>query len=244
MTRIEKGSEVKEELQQMKGEVIKEISSTKKRHPFRNCTILIFIVIVGLLFAAVWAVASTGLVEVPVFSKFAFDKPEPERLVNPGVPIEKVLEEQVLSKLKTGSVNETISLTLTEESLTASLRSILESSADGLIDAGLSQVSISSDRGFTFFLPLSNSESGTALTLSVKANIKDGAVELIPEELKIGSLSVPDSFTALFLQSFVKDQLADANKILGSYVQIEEVEYKEGSVVVRGKVVAEVENKK
>jgi hypothetical protein len=242
MSRIEKGSEVKEELQQMKGEVIKEISSTKKRHPFRNCTFLFFILIIGLFSVVAWAVASTGFVEIPVFSKFAYEKPEPERLVTPGVSIEKVIEEQVLTKLKTGSKNETVSIALTEESLTASLRSILESSAGGLVDVSLSQVTISPDIGFTFFLPLESSESETALLISVKANIKDGAVELIPEVFKIGSLSIPNSFTALILQSLLKEQLADANKILGSYVQIEEVEYKEGSVVVSGKIVAEVTN--
>jgi len=244
MSRIEKGSDVKEELQQMKGEVIKEISSKKQRHPFRSCFAVFFILIVCLLGAGAWAVASSGIINVPVFSNFAYDKPEPERLVASGVPIEKVVEEQVVSKLATGSVNETISLTLNESSLTASLRSVLESSANGFIDSSFSQVTISPDRGLTFFLPLEKSKLGSALSISVKANIKDGKLELVPEELKVGSLSMPNSFTALFVQSFLKDQLADANKILGSYVEIQEIEYNEGSVIVRGTIAAEVEDKK
>jgi hypothetical protein len=240
MSRIEKGSDVKEELQQMKGEVIKEISSKKQRHSFRSCFVIFFILIICILVVAAWAVASTGVINVPVFSKFAYNKPEPERIVTPGVPLEKVIEEQVISKLATGSVNKPISLSLSESSLTASLRSVLESSADGFIDASFSQATISQDRGLTFFLPLEKSKSGSALSISVKANIKDGKLELVPEEFKIGSLHVPDSFIALFIQSFLKDQLADANKILGSYVEVQEIEYNDGSVIVSGKISAEV----
>ncbi|MBI2475264.1 hypothetical protein HYV69_02435 [Candidatus Uhrbacteria bacterium] len=240
MSRIEKGSDVREELQQMKGEVIKEIGSTKQRHPFRSCFAIFFILIVLFSTAIAWALASTGIVYIPVFTQFTYQKPEPGRLVSPGVPVEKVIEEQVLSKLAAGSVNEVISLSLSESSLTASLRDILENAADGFIDSSFSQVTISQDKGLTLFLPLENSKSGSAILFSIKANVKDGKIELVPEELKIGSLFIPDSLTNLFLRSIIQDRLANGNKMLESYVQIQDIEYKDGSVIVRGKIAAEI----
>ena len=237
MSRIEKGSDVKEELKQMKGEVIKEISSTKKRHPFRSCFAIFFILIVVLVTSVAWALASTGIVDVPVFSRFAYEKFEPERLVASGVPVEKVVEEQVVSKLATGSVNDAISLSLSESSLTASLRTILEDAFRKYINVSFSQVTISPDKGLTFFLPFENSKSGSALLISIKANVKDGKIELVPEEFKIGSLSVPDSLSALLLRSIIQDQLVNGNKMLESYVQIKDIEYKEGFVIVRGTIV-------
>lgn len=240
MSRIEKGSEVKEELQQIKGEVIKEISSTKNKHPIRNCSCLILITVILILSAGAWVVASTGLVEIPVFEKFAYKKPEPERLVASGIPVEKVIEEQILSKFTSGALDGIVELTLTESSLTASLKSVLESGASGFFDASRSQVTISSERGLTFFLPLENSETATALTVSVKAKFENGKVAIEPEEFFVGSMKVPNSVLALLLQSFLKDQFAELNKVLGSYIEIQEVEYKEGEITIRGNAAVEI----
>lgn len=247
MSRIEKGADTKEELQQLKGEVIKEIGSQRKRSPWLTCSLLFVVFIVGCFGAIAWAVAATGLVTVPGFSEFAYEELKPERTVAPGVPIETVISEQVKTTLAQrlqasgGKLNDaSISLVLTEQSLTGSLRSLLEGSDGATIDSSRTQVIVSPEKGFTFYLPLKESARPTAMELSVKASVKDGAIELIPEGAKIGALPIPKSVITFFLLPFIQEKLASLNTELTSFIQINELDYQEGKVMVEGTIAVKI----
>ncbi len=241
MSRIEKGLDTKEEIQQMKGEMIKEIGSQRKGKPWCACSLIFLILIFGTLTAIVWTVAATGLMTIPGFTKFAYQTPEPERLVIAGVPIETVVDQQVQTTLTSrlqaggGKLEDTsVVFSLDERSLTASLRTLLEESGDSMIDASGAQVTVSSERGFTLFLPLHNSVNRTAIQISVKASVQDNRLELIPESFVIGSLQVPNALTAFFLRPFIHGKLSELNAALGSYVEIKEIKYEQGKVTVIG----------
>lgn len=249
MSRIEKGSNTTEELQELKGEVIKEIKSQRKSKPWCACSLVLLLCIIGILTSIVWGVAATGLVTVPGFIKFAYQKPEPERLVTSGVPIETVINQQVQTtltqRLQAGGgklEDASVTFALDEKSLTASLRSVLEESGDTMLDPALAQVMVTQEKGFTFFLPFGNSVNRTALQISVKATAKDGTLILTPEAFSIGSLQVPNVITAFFLQPFVNSKLANLNKALGSYMEIQDLTYEEGKAIVKGKFSVKIMN--
>ncbi|MEK7615177.1 MAG: hypothetical protein AAB431_02225 [Patescibacteria group bacterium] len=234
MSRIEKGKGLKEELEQMRGEMKKEIATTKPKKRFLSCSVLFFLMIFFLCGWGVWIVASTGLVEIPLVSALSYHKPEPDHLVMPGVPVEVIAAE----KLQTAFAQQaaSTSFTVTESSLTASLRSLLEKEQHDTIDAGLAQVSISEESGFTFFFPLPNSAKHTAIILSVKATANEGVIHVVPERFAVGSFHLPHALVAFFLQPFIESQLVSLNEELKTFVQVNGIEYKEGSVIIKAKV--------
>ncbi len=247
MSRIEKDSDTKEELQQLRGEVIKEIGSQRKKSPWLACSLLFVLLIVGGIGAAAWAIAATGLVTVPGFSQAAYEEPTPVRVVKPGVPIETIIQEEVTSTLATrlqaggGTLKDaSISLTLSEQSLTASLRNLLENSGDRTIDPSRTQLAVDPEQGFMFFLPFTKSASNSAVQLSVKAEMKDGAIVLVPDAATVGSLRIPKSMVTFFIQPFIEERLVHLNSELASFVQIREILYQEGQVVIEGDIAVKI----
>lgn len=241
MSRIEKGLDTKEELKQMKGEVIKEISSQNRGKPWCACSLIFLFVILGIISAVIWGVSATGLVSVPGFSQFAYHEPSPERVVSPGVPMETLIDQQVKTTLTQrlqaggGKLSDTsVTFSIDERSLTASLRSVLEQSGDQTIESTLAQVTVSPEKGFTFFLPFKEAVRKTALQISVNAHVRDGTLELQPQSLSIGSLRIPDVLTAFFIQPFIHGKLSELNTALGSYMELREITYEQERVIVKG----------
>jgi len=232
MSRIEKGKDVKTELAQLKGEMIKEIGSKRPKNRLASCSLILFLIIFGLLGFAVWSFAATGLVHVPIVSGFAYHKPEPLRLVTPGVRMETIVEEQIKTSLARGE--QTLSVRLPEESLTSTLRTILETGKSELIESANAQVTIGSDQTFTFFLPLKDSSKQTAIQMKIKATVKDGGLQLEPQTFQLGSLRVPGPLTAFFLQPFIQSQLPALNDSLRSFVKLTDLRYEEGTLMMEG----------
>ncbi|MBM5789995.1 hypothetical protein FJZ23_02845 [Candidatus Parcubacteria bacterium] len=247
MSRIQKGTDTTAELQQIKGEVIKEIGAQNKGRPWLAC----FLVLLGFLIALggtlAWAMAATGLVAIPGFSQFAYREPVPERVVLPGVPMETALDEQVTSALATrlqeggGTLKDrAVVLSLDERSLTASLRTLLENSQNTTLDPASAQASIDPNAGITLFLPLARSPHKTALQISAIGRVEQGQLVFNLHDLRLGSLPVPDALTSFFLRPFLRGKIADANALLGSFVDIKEVEYGRGTVTVRGQFAVDI----
>ncbi len=246
MARIEKGSGLKEEVEQMKGEMKKEIAATKPKGRFRSCSFIFFLFVFLLILIGSWSVASTGLVEIPLLSQIAYHTPQPERVVTPGVPVETIVNEQLkttlLHRLQEGGgtlKDKSLALELSESSVTASLRTLIEKENNktmtgDMIDSASTQVSISKETGFTFFLPVSNSPKKTVVIISVKATVNNGVIELIPERFVIGSFSVPRMLISFFLKPFIQSALDSLNQTIGSVIKIQALEYQDGFVTIKG----------
>lgn len=248
MSRIEKGSDTKSELQEIKGEVIKEISAQGKGRPWLSCSLGCLLLLLIFVFAVTWGVGATGLVYVPAISRFAYHTPVPERIVSPGVPADKIIDKQVKSilaeRLQAGAgvlENRSLKMTITEQSLTASLRLILEQGGDEIFDVDRTQVTVNPKTGLSFFLPLAKKSNGTALSISVVATLANGVVELQPQSFRVGALGVPNVLTAFFLRPFIHDKISAFNKVLGSYVEIDAIEYEQESVTVSGRLAVTIE---
>lgn len=231
----------------MKGEVIKEISAGRKGKPWLACSFIFVLLLVSLVGAAAWGVAATGLIEVPGVSPLAYREPRPERIVEPGVPVERLVDEQVKAtlakRLQDGGgqlKDRSIELRLTERSLTASLRSLLEENQDANIDTSRVQVSVDPEIGFTFFLPIKGTTRETALQISVLPTLTDGVLELHPQGFRVGTLPVPNGLTAFFLRPFIHDKMTALNDMLGSFVEVERIEFGEGEATVYGHLAVEI----
>lgn len=241
MSRIEKGTDTKEQIQQMKGEVIKEIGSTKKRRPWMACSLVFFLLVVGFLSAMMWAIAATGLGVVPVFSRFAYHVPQPEYVVMPGVPIETVVGEEVkrtlIRRIQEGNgmlQDPSITFEISEASFTASLRTLLEGVENSLFESKDAQVSISSEKGFTVFLPLKDSRHQTAVQITVKAQMTDGVIEIVPESALLGSLPIPQAIVSLLLQSLIQEQIISLSRDLASFVEVNAIAHLDRKVQIDG----------
>ncbi|KKW32189.1 MAG: hypothetical protein UY76_C0037G0002 [Candidatus Uhrbacteria bacterium GW2011_GWA2_52_8d] len=162
MVRVEKNAGLESRLDNVKGEVVREVRRrTRTSRPWLTCSLLLLFVLVGVGVWVAWFVAATGLLHVPVFTSLAYEAPAPIRGVTPGVPVETVLEETFTSTLTRrlyeggGTLtNRSIQVQIQEASLTASLRSFLEEEGLEWIDSAGVQMAVEPGVGIELFVPL------------------------------------------------------------------------------------------
>jgi hypothetical protein len=250
MTRVEKQADVKKQLEDVKGEVVKQVKqSTRKRKPWMACGLLLVAAIAGLFLWIGWVIASTGLVTIPLLSTLAFKDPEPTRVVEPGVSAEVYMEEWFTTLLTTRLVqgggviqDKGFSLTLPEESLTSSMRNLLAESQMEMIQHEQVQVLIEPDQVMELFVPLEVNGKRTAATLMITLGATDGATSVQLNEIQIGSYRLPKFVIAAFLTPTIERELQDVNARLSGYVDITTLSTQQGDLLLEGELIAEVES--
>jgi hypothetical protein len=247
MTRVEKQSSVKEQIHEMKGVVVDEVrKSQRRRRPWLTCSVILLLLLSGFFVWLGWAVASTGLIEIPLLTSLAYDPPAPIRIVEPGSPIETVAQEvftsTLTSRLQSGSgelLDRSMTLTLSESSLTATVQSLIEESGIGWIDSSLAQVVLDPSVGVELFAPLRNNPRGSAITLLADVGVQDGNVTITPTQAQIGDLTLPSVLLSL-LNSLVQEQLESLNTSLRGYANLTSVSMTEGTVALVGELSVEI----
>jgi energy-coupling factor transporter transmembrane protein EcfT len=251
MARIEKQAQLEKKIVDVKEDVVKEVRRrTRQKRPWFTCSLIVLFVIVGLLIWGTWIVAATGLVHIPVFTSLAYELPEPTRSVSPGVPAQTVLQETFSSTLTRrlyeggGSLeNRSLSVTLSEQSLTASLRSLMEESNIEWLDGSKAQVVIDPEIGIELFVPFSQTRNdlGTAVTARFVLSVTQGQLVVTPTHVQVGLATIPDLFIATFLKPFLEAELASLNMIVIGYAQISDINIYERELVVTGELSVEVQ---
>ena len=213
----------------------------RKRRPLVTCAVIVFAIILFLIAAALWIVASTGVVMLPAFSRLAYDVPQPVRVVSPGVPVETyvqtVVSEEIVKRLYSGQgvlADETMSITLPENALTATLQSMGDVVGMDLFDIEESQVALDETIGAELFFPFKNSEQQTAVRLHMMAVAEDGVVTIEVRDVWVGSLHVPMWLVGVAADAYLKNGLVELNEQMGQYVRINEIEYDNGSMTLSG----------
>ena len=240
---------MRQEMNQMKGEVIKEVKKSKKKKKFKVvCSVIFLLCVVGVLLLVSWVVAATGLVTIPVISNIAYNEPVPTRVVEPGVPAEVIAEETLKTTLikriqaNQGKLSDTsVTLEIKEESLTASLQSAIKQSQSPVLISDNAQVIVNSDTGFELFLPAMIASRKTALQLHVDTQVVDDKLGVKIDRLSIGSLNVPGSLISFVLQPIVDSQLSQVNQALGSFATVNGIVYFDGCVKIGGEFNVEIE---
>ena len=244
MSRIEKNipAEMPTAKDRLRDEVIQDVGEKKtKRHPRLNCFFLFLAFVLILAGWIAWCVAATGLFYIPVFSSVAFQKPEPIRVVTPGTSVEVLAESTfksvLLQRLQSGGgklLDRNIQLALPESSLTASVRKTLEGSVIGLIDPSAAQIAVLPDQQFELFIPLKNGTQKTAVTARFNIAANHGVMTLTLKDVFVGSFHAPLLLVGSLVESYVNNQLASINQSLGSYMEVDALSYKQGSVLLSG----------
>ncbi|PJA45483.1 hypothetical protein CO174_02955 [Candidatus Uhrbacteria bacterium CG_4_9_14_3_um_filter_50_9] len=248
MARIEKQTDVKEELTKMKGEMVREVRrSGKKARPVLVASLVVLAVLVLIGLFVCWSLAATGLVRVPVFTALAYDVPQPERVVEPGVPLETVAEEQFRSelakRLQAGGgelKDDVLVFSASESSLTASFRTALEESQVGMIDAGSSQILVQEEVGFSLFLPFEESELESALLVEVNPAVVDEVVVLTLTSVQIGSLNLPLFVVTRLFQPMLQTYVNDLNEAMAGFATITDISTQEGWIEITSRFSVEI----
>lgn len=219
----------------------------RKRSPLVTCAVLFFGVITLIIAGALWVVAATGLVPIPVFSRLAYDVPEPTRVVSPGVSVETylqtVISEELVRRLYMGQgalQDRDLVVTLPENALTASLQAMDESIGLDLLDIPNSQVAISNEFGTELFFPLKYSEQDTAIRMHMKAVAEDGVVQVQLNDVWVGSLHVPMFFVGMAANNYLRESLVELNEQMGQYLRLTEISYEDGSMTMTGELAVEL----
>lgn len=233
MSRTEKNESIQDQMKDFKKEVVKEVQqSTKKHRPFFSCIIVIFVVVfVGLIWLS-WNVAATGLVNIPIFSLWAYHVPKPIRLIQSGTPAEKIIS----AKFQSGLSNQEFSIQFLESSLTASLQELLDQSLSSYISISESQVAIRPNQTLELFLPLKSSKKATAIRVNLLTHIQDGIISGSIKDVFLGTMHIPNSVIAVVLQVYLDKQIKVFNESFGSFLKFNQLITEEGKMIISGTI--------
>jgi len=232
----------KDEKEKLKEEIREEVvgkMKRKKRKKFLTCCLLELLFILLILGLVATAIAKTGLVDVPVFSKIFYKPPTPQRVVtvtpeevkNFSADITNKLEQEVKSQIKPGVTGQEveISLEFTEKELTALLRNL---TANGDLPFGNSQISITPE-GLEIFGEI-NEPKKTYLSVNLKPEIKDGDLKIKIKKIKIGTLPLPAIFGNFLVEKFLNTQLDEVRDEIAKIGKLENIKLDEGKITLQG----------
>lgn len=247
MTRIEKNASVEEELQNIKGEVVREVKHRSRRlRKFFTCSAVILFLVASFVALISWIVAATGFVEIPIMTTLAYDLPVPLREVKSGVPVETIVKNtltaELTKKLYAGGgelKDRSVNLELSESSITASLRSITENSGVSAIDASKLQVVVEPGVEIEFFAPIEGSPLGTSVVITLGIDAKNGLIDIEPRQVRVGSLEFPSFLLASVLQPLIRQELQSLNSMLTGYARVDSIGVESGVLIISGELSVE-----
>lgn len=225
---------------------------TKQRSWLKTCSLFLLFGVIGVIIWILWMLAATGLVQIPVFSSIAYERPEPIREVTAGVPVQVSVQDQVQTSLRDQlynsvrqgtSFDSVLSVSLTEESLTSSFRSYMEQTGLPWIDSSHVQMVVDEQEGIQVFMPLllDGKEGDTAVTAYIDVDVLEGEVLLSVRDVSIGSTSIPRLVIVYFVQPYVESELARITASMVGYSSISALEVLSGQIIVTGDAAVQVQ---
>lgn len=236
--------EEKSKEEKMREEIREEVVSNvkrRKRKKFLTCCLLIVLAVIFVLVSAAVALAKTGLVDVPVFSKIFYKTPAPQRVVtvtpeeiaNFNLNATKKLENEVKPRISPGVTGQKIevSLEFTEKELTAFLRSLETNGESPLLN---SQISITPE-SLEIFGEI-NKSTKTYITIGLKPEIQDGNLKITIQKIRIGTLPIPAVFGNFLVEKFLSEQLRKTEEAISKVGELKSVVLGEGKITLMGLV--------
>lgn len=247
MARIEKEGEVKEQLESMRGEMLKTVRQAgRPRRPWLTCGIVLLLAFALVAFAAAWVLAATGLVNIPGVSSAAYEAPTPVHPVAPGEPLDvfvsRALNDTLSRRLaESGGLldDRRITIDIPESSFTASIRAALSQTDQTVFDPGTAQAAVIPE-GLELFLPFKDNPQGSALTLVLAFEAKEGVLDPVVRSVRVGALRLPAPLVQAAIVPAVQQSLAPFAQELGRYASVREVAYPSGFMRVEADLTVEV----
>ena len=228
MARLEEGENKVEELQTEVERLKKSLKrkQNKKILTCGSCFLVILIIILVLLALIAYALAQSGLVNVPFFTEKFYQEPKPSCLVKTeGLTetevfdqIQKVIVTQAATQKKTADFE--VVIDLSEGQLTTLIREEVRKNSDLDKKIDYLQMAILSDN-IELFLKTKEPQN-VRLTLAFKPSVKNGKVNLETKKVKIGNLSLP-KFVAGFILSLAKSPLNSMLNSFNNFGQIQDI---------------------
>ncbi len=232
MARLDSELEFGEDLEELEPQRVKR--NRKQKRSFRSrlkltcCLLFLFILIFFLvIFSA--ALAKSGLVEIPFFSRVFYQIPKPSREV-------KITEDDLANftqGLKIEARGESSHLEITDKELTFILRQLLATGSDAYFAQNLQAV-ITAQNVEIFGLLLKPLKAN--ITLKIRPYLSDGQIDFEIEEVSVGDLSVPNSLLEWLTGSLLIDKLKELNQKVSNIGELETLQLFAGKIVVIGKL--------
>jgi len=230
-----------------KEENLQTYKEKKKGSLFMTCGLMVVCALLFVFGWGAWTAAATGLVQVPMISSAAFTRPIPSHLVRPGVLLEDSVptyfKETFIKRFQEGGgkiTDRSVSIPLSEQSITASLQSQLQNSRVDFVDVKQAQVAVLENKGLEIFLPITIHQQTTAVKAEVSISASNKTLQLVLGDVQIGSVLLPSFLVQQITQPYINDQLQTLNRLLGSYMRVENVQYDNGRLLLNGTFEADV----
>lgn len=223
--------------EELKVEVMKELKRRKWRKKL-GCCLLGLICLFLILFLVASALAKTGLIEIPFFSKIFYKYPAPIREVKPSEvkSLEEIFQNkirnQVKEKLISGRETQKVDLKLefTEQELTAALQ---EGIKTGFLPVSKVQAAVTS-KEIEIFSQLI--EPKVFLTLRFKPELQDNQLIIKITKFKIGNLSIPYFFSNFLIEKYLRDKVSEINEFINRSGKLRELRLEEGKIVIEATI--------
>lgn len=237
---LKEKSEKEKLKEEVRAGVMKEIKQ-RKRNKTLACSLIIVVLIILISSLIAAALAKSGLVEVPLFSKIFSNRAVPQKVVtltpeelkNFETDITEKLKTQVKPQIKPGATEQQVDVTLefTEKELTAIAKS-LETSGNSPLKN--SQVSVTPE-AIEIFGEIDNLRS-TTIAVAFRPEITDSELKINLEKVTLGTLSLPMFWGEFFAEKYLNQQIDAAGENIRKMGQLKEITLEDGKLKVRGLV--------
>lgn len=239
-----KDKEVNKELlrQEIKQEVKKEFFRSELRGKFRKffkkigCLLFILLILVSVAIIGSAAIAKTGLWNIPVISKIFYEQPEPLRQVAVSRSVVSIVADLGWQAAKNAlnSQSDVLTISLTEEELTALARESFASSSllRSRINVDTLQLVVQPNE-IEFFSQLFWPRQ-THLTIGFVPLIEEGEIKLELTRWHLGGLRMPLGLGNWFLNKFLNSRFDQMLASVLQKVQVEEISLGQTEIIFRG----------
>jgi hypothetical protein len=219
----------------------KEIKEELKEEAFRRklvgcgaCAVVLLIVIGVPVLLGASALAKTGFVNVPLFSKALYEPSQPLRTVTPltGTSSEDVMRIAGL-RIRYNETTAIASFTLTETELTTLAQNGVRDAPPGSLPIAIRTAQVAVDPDLVeVFLISPRKERDATVRLRFTPDVREGDVVFDVREIVIGSYRVPLSVGNLLFDAFVEPTLRKVFEGAGPYERPVDIEAEDAKLRV------------
>ena len=190
-----------------------------------NCCVFLFFLFFSFLIIVLAALAETGIVDIPLFSKVFYHPPQPSRLLTISTKELENLENNLNLKI----VGDLIYLEISESQLTYLVRQ----SFAKLPDPPLKDIQLIITNGLIEFFAESTRPFKTDVIFKVKPILKEDAqfdLELI--EIRLGNLLLPPFLVNKIFTGFIKVSVDNLNESFNKIGQLKDLKLEEKKLII------------
>lgn len=201
-----------------------------------GCLLLNIVALLIMVGVVMFALAGTGLVTVPFFSRW-YRTPQPMRVVVPGSQtlegsVESQIKKQSDSIIRNSNGSKTFSVVLREEELTRSFRDFIATSFRE-VKVEHAQVAIDPE-AMEWYVRFSRGEHHPVITLRLQPVLLEGKITFRVRHAELGTFPIWHRLVEAMLNRALTDALAQVNKNVFAVSEVQSVTLKQGSVEVVG----------